>query len=81
MKENLERLNKLGYDLEDFYSIHIMRDTLRLQGDFNNLSFMKYKQLGYKFEVNSIGENEKCLYFQAIKDSIIIVLSLNNYKL
>ena len=81
MKENLERLNKLGYDLDDFYCINIMRDTIRLQGDFNNLSLVKYNKLGYKFEVTPIGENEKCLYFQAIKDSIIIVLSLNNYKL
>jgi hypothetical protein len=81
MKENLERLNKLGYDLDDFYCINIMRYTIRLQGDFNNLSFMKYNKLGYKFEVTSIGKNEKCLYFQAIKDSITIVLSLNNYNL
>jgi hypothetical protein len=81
MKENLERLNKLGYDLDDFYCINIMKDTIRLQGDFNNLSLVKYNDLGYKFEVLAIGKNEKCLYFQAIKDSITIVLSLNNYNL
>jgi hypothetical protein len=81
MKENLERLIKLGYDLDDFYCVNIMTHSIRLQGDFKNSTFNKYKQLGYKFEVTSIGKNEKCLYFQAIKDSITIVLSLNNYNL
>lgn len=81
MKKNLDRLNNLGYDLDDFYCINIMTNTIRLQGDFTNLSFIKYKELGYTFEVSSIGKNEKCLYFQAIKDSITIVLSLNNYNL
>lgn len=72
MEQTLIRLLKLGYDLNDFYSITINPDyypeQITLQGHNTPEKLIKYTQLEYLFKDNSIS-------LQAVNNQIKITLT------
>jgi len=67
MNEQLFKLQKLGYDLNDFYAITIYVDKITLQGHLDKSKKDKYKALGYDFICDD--------YLQSFKDGIDITLT------
>lgn len=70
METTLIRLLKLGYNLDDFYTITFWDSgeyDIVLQGNFTNEKLVKYMELGYKFEKYLSG-------FLAINNRVKIVI-------
>lgn len=71
IKQQLEKLNRLDINLDDFYAISIYRDRIILQGDFNKEVFEDLNNKGYKFRFL-----ESNLWFVHILDGLDITLLL-----
>lgn len=70
METTLIRLLKLGYNLDDFYTITFWNSgeyDIVLQGYLTNEKLVKYMELGYQFEKHQNG-------FLAINNRVRIVL-------
>lgn len=73
MKKNLDKLNELGYDSNDFYNIRVNPFSIRFQGTFTTKTLFKYKELGYEFNFKSITEDS--FFIEAEKDYVSIILT------
>lgn len=72
MKEQVAKLLSLEYDLNNFYSIIIREDEMRLIGPATEGLINKLKSLDYEVDFN-----KEYNWINATKDNINCVLTLN----
>lgn len=72
MKEQLEKLASLEFDLNDFYAITLREEEIRLMGRAKEGLLNKLKSLDYEVDFN-----KEYNWISATKDQVICVLTLN----
>ena len=55
MLDLLNVANRSGIDVDDFYVVNVMENTIRLQGEMDSDKIIKYQKIGFDFTISKTG--------------------------